>query len=93
MIKANSRTEALELTAPYTYPYDDLNGIKVGRDEELSQLVGKLLTYIDATYTDVQQRNAHKRLLKDTIYTWYYDNFDDQHSDKSLRGYSQEMIS
>lgn len=73
------------------YPYDSLQGIKVERDEELSKLVGRLLTYIDATYTDIDQRKAHKRILKDTIYTWYYDNFDDQHSERSLRGYSQEM--
>jgi len=91
MSKTFSRTEALASEGIRDYPYDTINGIKVGRDEELSVLVGKLLTYIDATYNDQEQRRAHKRLIKDTIYTWYYDNFDDQHSDKSLRGYSREM--
>ena len=73
------------------YPFDDINGIVVSRDLEIANLVGKLLTYIDATYTDIEQRKANKRIVKDTIYTWYYDNFDDQHSNKSLRGYSREM--
>ena len=90
MNKAYSRTEALEQSVR-DYPYDNLPGIKVERDSELSNLVGKLLTYTDATFTDTEQRKAHKRILKDTIYTWYYDIFDDQHSEQSLRGYSREM--
>lgn len=73
------------------YPFDNVNGIVISRDLELSVLVGKLLTYIDATYTDLDQRKAHKRILKETVYTWYYDNFDGQHSEKSLRGWSREM--
>ena len=73
------------------YPFDNVNGIVISRDLELSVLVGKLLTYIDATYTDLDQRKAHKRILKETVYTWYYDNFDAQHSEKSLRGWSREM--
>jgi len=73
------------------YPFDNLNGIVVSRDLELSVLVGKLLTYVEATYSDQEQRKAHKRLIKETIYTWYYDNFDGQHSEKILRGYSRDM--
>lgn len=72
-------------------PYNELPGIKVGRDDELSQLVGRLLTYIDATYNDLEQRRAHKRLVKDTIYTWYYDVYDSQKSERSLRGYPREF--
>lgn len=33
-----------------------------------NHLVGKLLTYIDATYTDKEQRDAHKSLIKDLVY-------------------------
>lgn len=72
-------------------PYDSLPGIKVGRDDELSRLVGKLLTYVDATYTDLEQRKAHKQIVKNTIYEWYYDTYDDQHEEQSLRGYPIEL--
>ena len=33
-----------------------------------NRLVGKLLTYIDATYTDKEQREAHKNLVRDVVY-------------------------
>lgn len=33
-----------------------------------NRLVGKLLTYIDATYTDKEQREAHKSIIKDIVY-------------------------
>ena len=68
------------------YEFNNVEGAVVRRDIELSQLVGKLLTYIDATYTDLEQRKAHKRLVKNEVYAWYYDTFDAQHEEKSLRG-------
>lgn len=39
--------------------------------EELNTLIGRILTLTDATFTDVEQREAQKRLLKDTITHWY----------------------
>lgn len=36
--------------------------------EDESRLVGKLLTYVDATYTDKEQREAHKSIMKDLVY-------------------------
>lgn len=41
--------------------------------EDENRLVGKLLTYIDATYTDVEQRKAHKDLVKDLVYGYFSD--------------------
>ncbi len=37
------------------------------------RLVGKLLTYIDATYTDQEQRKAHKDIVKDIVYGYCQD--------------------
>lgn len=41
------------------------------QDEQ--RLVGKVLTYIDATYTDKEQREAHKNLTKDLLYGYFQD--------------------
>lgn len=35
-----------------------------------SRLVGKLLTYIDATYADPEQRKAHKDIVKELVYNY-----------------------
>lgn len=35
------------------------------------RLVGRLLTYIDATYSDKEQRQAHKDIVKDTLYGYF----------------------
>jgi len=40
--------------------------------DELDNLVGQLLTYIDATYTDIEQRKAHKSIVKNLCRDWYY---------------------
>lgn len=37
------------------------------------RLVGKLLTYIDATFVDKEQREAHKNLVKDLVYGYCSD--------------------
>jgi len=41
------------------------------QDEQ--RIVGKLLTYIDATYSDKEQRQAHKDILKDVFYGYCQD--------------------
>lgn len=38
--------------------------------EDVDRLVGKLLTYIEATYQDPEQRKAHKAILRQTIWGW-----------------------
>lgn len=37
------------------------------------RLVGKVLTYIDATYVDKEQREAHKNIMKDLLYGYFQD--------------------
>lgn len=41
--------------------------------DELDNLVGQLLTYVDATYTDLEQRKAHKSIIKNIARSWYYE--------------------
>lgn len=38
---------------------------------DIDSLVGQLLTYVDATYQDLEQRNAHKSIVKRTVRNWY----------------------
>lgn len=37
----------------------------------VSKLEGKLLTYVDATYTDLEQRKAHKSLIRALLWDTY----------------------
>ncbi len=37
----------------------------------INGLVGKVLTIVDASFSDPEQRKAAKDLLKDSIYGWY----------------------
>lgn len=39
--------------------------------QDIGNLVGKLLTYIDATFTDKDQRKAHKDLVTQHVWDWY----------------------
>ncbi len=64
-------------------PYDELdhevnygvdrNRPRIIRRWQLDNLVGRLLTYIDATYSDQQQRKAHKDIVKQAAYNWFMD--------------------
>lgn len=49
------------------------NRLRVVRRWQLDNLVGRLLTYIDATYTDPAQRRAHKDIVKQSVYNWFVD--------------------
>jgi hypothetical protein len=53
-------------------PIGDYNATIWNYSDE-SRLVGKLLTYIDATYTDKEQREAHKNIVKDLVYAYCQD--------------------
>lgn len=37
---------------------------------DVENLLGKILTYVDATYSDPQQRKAQKDLARQTVYDW-----------------------
>ena len=49
---------------------DDINPII--KYECINNLVGKLLTIADASFTDVEQRKAFKDLLKQAAWNWYW---------------------
>lgn len=51
-------------------PHGDVNATIIGY-QDVQRLVGKLLTYIDATYTDQEQRKAHKDLVKESVHGWH----------------------
>jgi hypothetical protein len=38
--------------------------------KDVQNLVGKLLTYVDATYSDQEQRKAHKDIVRNAVYEW-----------------------
>ena len=54
------------------YPSNDTSATIWTYGDE-NRLVGKLLTYIDATYTDKEQRQAHKDIVKDLVYGYCQD--------------------
>jgi hypothetical protein len=58
-----------EMKDSHTLGGDDTATIWDYHDEQ--HLVGKLLTYIDATYSDKEQRQAHKDILKDVVYGYF----------------------
>lgn len=56
---------------------------------DIDNLVGKLLTYIDATYSDKDQRNAHKDIARQTVWDWF--NHHDRNGNKTIR-FAQEQV-
>lgn len=49
----------------------DGNALRVIRKWQVQDLVGQLLTYVDATYSDKEQRQAQKDLVRHHVYTWF----------------------
>jgi len=62
----------------YVTSLDNIKMIKVLVDHgDLDDLIGRLMNYVEATYQDKEQRDAHKRLVKrvcrewlDSVYKW-----------------------
>lgn len=54
------------------HPSGDMTATVCDYTDE-SYLVGKLLTHVDATFTDPEQRKAHKDITKDLIYGYFND--------------------
>ncbi|MCK5016601.1 MAG: hypothetical protein KAS32_05945 [Candidatus Peribacteraceae bacterium] len=62
---------------------DLISGARVSVNfHELNDLVGQILTLIDATYPDKEQRTAQKTIFKQKMYDWMRNIFDWQHQDK-----------
>ncbi len=60
------------------------NRLRVLRRWQVDTLVGKLLTYIEATFNDPQQRKAHKDIVKQLVYNWFMDTKIDGIGDDEL---------
>jgi hypothetical protein len=54
-----------------SYPGSEENLLRIIRTWQVRDLVGKLLTYVDATYTDKTQRDAQKDIVRSLVYTWF----------------------
>jgi hypothetical protein len=52
-------------------PGRDENELRVIRKWRVRDLVGKLLTYVEATYTDKTQREAQKDIVRTLVYAWF----------------------
>jgi hypothetical protein len=47
------------------------NTLRVIRKWQIRDLVGRLLTYVEATYTDRTQREAQKDIIRSIVYPWF----------------------
>jgi hypothetical protein len=52
---------------------ESLHAIPLLSYTEVNSILGKILTFVDATYTDKEQREATKKILRTTI--WEYNNY------------------
>lgn len=78
-VPENFGDQGIHLTAARVYestpnelPGGDSNAIILD-SQDFSSILGKLLTYVDATYTDPEQRKAHKDLIKQTLWGWEHE--------------------
>ena len=70
-------------TQPHPFPNrDEVDNVKINYNDSYN-LIGRLLTYVDATYQDKEQREAHKGILKRTIKEWMVDLYREQYPDKT----------
>lgn len=78
-VKLPSHIEQAHLISARTYesqegstphPSGDVTAAIWSYDDE-SRLIGKILTYIDATFLDKEQRHAHKDIMKDVVYGYF----------------------
>lgn len=52
----------------------DINGYVI-KHTDIDHIVGKLLTHIDATFADQDQRKAQKDVVKNIVYPWSQELF------------------
>lgn len=72
LIAARVYEDASALNSPTTLPGGDHNALILdGRD--FSYLLGKLLTYVEATFSDAEQRKAHKDIVKNLLWDFESD--------------------
>lgn len=57
-------------------PYVSIAADPIVGAVQTGNLVGRLLTLVDATFTDLEQRKAFKDMVSQTVYRWNSDNED-----------------
>lgn len=73
-VKLPESMESAHLVSAVCYGTKDTNApindciAVIAEWEDDNRLVGRLLTYVDATFTDIEQRKAHKDIVKDIVY-------------------------
>lgn len=61
----------------------EVNRLRVIRRWQVDNLVGKLLTHIDATFADPRQCKAQKDVVRQLTYNWFFDaTLDALHEDR-----------
>lgn len=50
-------------------PGGDSNAVILS-GKDFNDIIGRILTYVDATFTDQEQRKAHKDIVKKLIWDW-----------------------
>ena len=87
----DTETELVSQPVVHGHPQ---NRLRLVRRFQVDNLVGKLLTYIDATYSNIEQRDAHKSIVKQTVYKWFGDcALDDWDEDELQEKISEVLLS
>jgi len=75
--------EHVRAVIEYNFPIEADGSQRVGEDYEpvvtiahMNNLNGKLMTLVEATFSDPEQRHAMKDIFGQTIWGWYMGNMD-----------------
>ena len=61
-------------------------------EEHFASLKTRVLSIMDATYSDNEQRDAVKKLLKDTMNSWYNDNINHAYKRANKAKYNAKVL-
>lgn len=70
----------------------DHNTLRLIRKFSVRELVGELLTYVDATYQDKEQREAQKDIVRNIVYRWFDNSFFGQEVLDKVEALLEEMF-
>jgi hypothetical protein len=62
----------------------EVNRLRVIRRWQVDNLVGKLLTHLDATFADPRQCKAQKDIVRQLTYNWF--------SDSTIEGMHEDQV-
>ena len=60
---------------------EDADNVQINYNDAYT-LIGRMLTYVDATYSDKEQREAQKSIVKREIKGWMVGLYKEQYPDK-----------